>query len=174
MGKHGLAVAAILLMTAIVAPNTSANPYIYDAGSIAVTESHQEYLESSGHVLRYRFVAVNSELLRATLASMANTGNTNSPATIELPMFDDITLIASVVSYKYGRIRFFVKVSGLKCETRLDGHGSNGSLEMGKLGHVTGRFWVCDQIYTIGPTPELQLPYHIVSKLDPMNLPSID
>ena len=174
MGKRGLAVAAILLMTAIVAPKASANPYIYDAGSIAVTESRQEYLESSGYVLRYRFVAVDSELLLATLVSMSETGNTNSPATIELPMLDDVTLIASVVSYKNGRFKFFAKASGLTCESQVDGDGSNGSLEMTKLGHVTGRFWVCDHIYTIGPTPDLQLPYHIVSKLDPMNLPSID
>jgi hypothetical protein len=167
-------IAAILLMTAILVSNVVADPYIRDVGSIDVAETYQEYLESNNHALRYRLVTIKSESLQATLVELAESGNTNRLATIELRLFDDVLLIANVLSYRYGRFNFFVKAGHSNCKSRVDGDGSNGSLEMTKLGHVTGRFWVCDQTYTIGPTRDLRLPYHVVWQLDPNNLPSID
>jgi hypothetical protein len=169
-----LNIAAILLMTAIPVSNVVADSYIRDVGSIDVIETYQEYLESNNYALRYRLVAINSESLQKTLVELAESGSTSGPATIELPLFDDVLLIANVLSDRNGRIRFFAKTDDSICNSDLDTDGSNGSLEMSKLGHITGRFWICDQIYTIGPIPDLRLPYHVITQLDPMNLPSID
>ena len=167
-------IAAILLMTAIPVSNVVADPYIRDVSSIDAAETYQEYLESNNHALRYRLVEIKSELLQTTLVESAESESTSGPATIELRLFDDVLLIANVLSYKNGRFKFIVKSGDSNCNSRVDGEGSNGSLEMSKLGHVTSRFWVCDQIYTIGPTRDLRLPYHVVRQLDPKNLPSID
>jgi len=169
-----LKIAAILLMSAIPVSNLVADPFIRDVDSIEVAESYQEELDSFNHGLRYRLVEINSELLQTTLVESAGSESTNGPATIELRLFDDVLLIVDVLSYRNGRFRFFVKARDSNCSSRVDGEGSNGSLEMSQLGHVTGRFWVCDQIYTIGPTRNLRIPYHVVWQLDPENLPSID
>ena len=169
-----LNIVASLLMTAIPVSNLVADPYIRGADSIEAAESYQEELDSYNHGLRYRLVEINSELLQATLVRFSGSESTNGPATIELQLFDDVLLIADVLSYRNGRFRFIVKAGDSNCSSRVDGEGSNGSLEMSKLGHVTGRFWVCDQIYTIGPTRDLRIPYHVVWQLDPNNLPSID
>ena len=168
------AVAAILIITAGILPKAIANPYISDAGSIWIPDSSREYLDDSGHVLRYRFVAIDSNMLHASLVGSAEYASAGDPATIELSIFDDVTLIARVIAHKGSRFKVFVSFSGSTCESDVDSDGSNGSLEFSKLGHVMGRFWVCDQIYTIGPTRDLVIPYHVVSMLDPDNLPSID
>ncbi len=174
MERTRFSVATILIITASIPPAAIADPYISDANSISISDSSREYLEDSGHVLRYRIVAVNSNMLQESLAELADNASAGDPATIELAMFDDVVLIASVVEQKGWRFKVFVSFTASTCESNLDDDGSNGSLEFSKIGHVTGRFWVCDQIYTIGPTRDLFIPFHVVSMLDPNNLPIID
>jgi len=114
-------------------------------------------------------------MLQSTLIGLAENENAGDPTTIELTMFDDVMLLARVVASRdESRFKLFASISDTICESDTDSDGSNGGLEFSKKGHVTGRFWVCHQIYTIGPTRDLRTPYHVVSKLDPDNLPSID
>jgi hypothetical protein len=169
-----LNITAVLLMTAIPVSNVVADSFIRDMDSIDIAESYREHLDSSKHVLRYRFVSIESESLRKTLFGLAESGSTNGSATIELRLFDDVLLIANVLPPRYGRFKFFVRAADASCNSIVDGDGSNGSLEMSQLGHVTGRFWVCDKLYTIGPIADLRLPFHIIEQLDPNSLPSID
>ena len=169
-----LDLAAILLLTLMPVSNVAADPYIQDVDAIDVLKIYEEYLDSSDYALRSRLVAINSESLRGKLIGLAGSASTNDPAIIRLRLFDDVLLIANILTNKNGQMRFFAKTADSTCKPDKGTDGSNGSLEISELGHVTGRFWVCDQIYTIGPTPDLRLPFHIVQQLDPMNLPSID
>ena len=132
MEKARFAVAAILIMTACCIPDTGADPYVSDAGSIWIPESSLEFLDDSGHVLRYRFVAINSELLRASLIGSANDVGVGGPANIELTMFDDVTLIVQVVSYRGSLFKILASFSSSNCESDLDRDGSNGGLEFSK------------------------------------------
>lgn len=131
-----LNIVAIVLMTAIPVSNLVADPYVRNVASIEATETYQEELDSYNHALRYRLVEINSKLLHTTLNEIAGSESTSSPATIELQLFDDVLLIADVLSYRNGRFRFIVKTGDSNCTSRVDEEGSNGSLEMSKLGHV--------------------------------------
>lgn len=174
MCTRRLDLAAILLLTLMPVSNVAADPYIQDVDAIDVLKIYEEYLDSSEYALRSRLVTINTERLRDKLVGLAGSGRANDPAIIRLRLFDDVLLIANFLSNKNGQIRFFAKTADSTCKPDKGADGSNGSLEMSELGHVTGRFWVCDQVYTIGPTPDLRLPYHVVRQLDQMNLPSID
>ena len=169
-----LNIVAFVLVIANPASSLVADPYIRDVASIEAEKNYQEESESYNHTLRDRLVEIDSELLQTTLNENAGSKSTNSPATIELQLFDDVLLIADVLSYRNSVFRFFVKAGDSNCNSRVDEEGSNGSLRFSKSGHVVGLFEVCDEIYTIGPTRDLQIPYHFVRQWDPNNLPSID
>jgi hypothetical protein len=168
------AVAALLIIAACILPKALADPYLMDAGSIWISESSKEYLDDSGHVLRYRIVSVDSDRLQASLVGLAEDAGTGDMPTLELQLFDDVSLIVGVRSWTGWTFKVVVRLAGATCGSDLDRDGSNGSLNFSKQGHVVGRFWVCDQIYTIGPTNDLVIPYHVIRMLDPENLPSID
>ena len=174
MEKARLVIAAILTLTTSIFSSAIADPYLSGTDSIEISESSREYLDGSGHVLRYRFVAIDSKLLQASLSDSAGGESAEGPATVELTMFDDVTLVVRVIAQKKVGFKVLVSPSDATCESDVDDDGSNGSLEFTRLGHVTARFWVCDQIYTIGTMRDLAIPYHVVSMLDPNNLPNID
>lgn len=174
MAKTRFVVAAILVIAPCFLTKAIADPYISDVDLGFLSDLDREYLDDSGHVLRYRVVAVDSGNLQSSLATLPDDVGIGEPATIVLQMFDDVSLIARVISRKGGRFKVAVHLAGATCDSESDSNDSNGSLEFSNLGHVVGRFWVCDQIYTIGPIRELTIPYHVVSMLDPENLPSID
>ena len=173
MRKDGYLAVLILLMIAIPDRSVVADSFVRDANSIKVTDGDKDFLES-GHVLRYRIVSVDSWSLRTTLFEAAESANANDLEPIELQLFDDVTIVVAVLPIDGYSTYFFVSAIDSICESAVNRERSNGSLEMTMLGHVTGRFWVCDQIYTIGPMSDLQLPYHIIVQLDPKNLPPYD
>lgn len=174
MHMHCPNIVAILLITSIPVSTVLADPYIIKPVSIEIAETYQDYLSSNSYSLRHRLVEIKSELLQTTLVELAESESMNDPATIDLQLFDDVLLSLEVISRSRFGFGLFAAVADSNCKSQVDAGGSNGSLEMSDLGHVSGRFWVCNQVYTIGPTRDLRLPYHVVRQLDPDNLPSID
>ena len=158
---------ALLLITCVGHP-ANAEPFMVGVDEFA-TEQH-EWLSGA---LRYRFVTIDSVALKAALSDAARMKNNGSPNVIQLQLFDQLTLSALVLQYRQEyKAEFFAWTNDANCEMPVDESSSNGSMELSKLGHVTGRFWICDRVYGIGPTDSL--PYHVVSEWDPDKLPPID
>ena len=169
-----LNIVTFVLLIAIPASSLVADPYIRDVASIEAAKNYREESESNNYSLRDRLVEIDSEFLQTTLRDNAGSNSTNSPTTIELQLFDDVLLIVDVLSYRNNAFRFFVKAGNSNCNRRVDEEGSNGILRFTELGHVVAKFEVCDEIYTIAPTRDLQIPYHFVRQWDQNNLPNID
>jgi len=117
-----------------------------DIDSQAASRLDREQYKND-RVIRYRIVAINESELRSQLYAIASS-------------FDEVTGVHA---------RFFLAPTDSDCKySVLDA----GYVQISQVGHVQARFDVCDRIYTISPTNEL--PYHIVSQLDPEKLGSID
>jgi len=126
-----------------------------------------KYYESSEHVLRYRYVIVNIDMLRAYLAESKE--ELAQPTSLVVSLFPDIEIIASPVELRSHRATFDIKADTEDFDSEVIGEVV---LMVGPHGHLRASIEMSGRRYGIGPTD--QLPYHIVIEFDPENLPPID
>jgi hypothetical protein len=124
------------------------------------------YYESTEHVLRYRFVIVNIDTLRAYLADSDE--EPTQPVGLVLGLFPDTEIIAFPVDSGSHRA-FDIRADAEDPESEVIGEVD---LMAGPNGHLRASIDVMGRRYGIGPAD--QLPYHIVIEFDPENLPPID
>lgn len=159
-----------LLCLAVLASSAiGAESFIADVDSQAASKLDREQYKND-RVIRYRIVAINESELRSQFYAIASaTADDKTPAVV-FPLFDDVVLSTSSFDEVTGvHARFFLAPTDSDCKYP----GLNaGYVQISQVGHVQARFDVCDRIYTISPT--IELPYHLVSQLDPKKMGSID
>lgn len=126
-----------------------------------------KYYESSEHVLRYRYVIVNIDMLRAYLADSKE--ELAQPTGLVLSLFPDMEIIAFPVEFGSHRATFDIRVDTEDSDSEVIGETV---LMVGPHGHLRASIEMIGGRYGIGPTD--QLPYHIVIEFDPENPPPID
>jgi len=126
-----------------------------------------KYYESSEHVLRYRCVIVNIDMLRAYIAGSEE--ELAQASGLVLGLFPDVEIIAFPVELRSHRATFDIKADTEDSKPEVIGEAV---LMVGPHGHLSASIEMIGRRYGIGPTD--QLPYHIVIEFDPENLPPID
>ena len=125
------------------------------------------YYESSEHVLRYRYVIIDIDILRAYLA--ASNEQLTPTKRLVLSLFPDMEIIAFPVELRSHRAELDIRADTEDSDSEVIG---KVDLRVGPHGHLLASIDVNGRRYGIGPTD--QLPYHIIVEFDPENLPSID